>query len=350
MVLGSALAGGAPENETIVMSMDEAAILYSPYTWAVRNGTAKTINPGAYFRVVFSGSSCRLHAASGGSPMPSQIWTRVDGGPLQQHVLDADAATVTVLDVALGPPFSASQRHALEVIVKSSTETQDRWEQQSTAVIFSGIEVDAAAPLPALRAPVRRPYNILVYGDSITEGVRTLGYVNIANDTDRNDAVRDYSFELSRLLPAEVGIVAFGATGLTKGGSGNVPALGESWAQLWEGEPRIFEPIPDLVVYNEGTNDGTKNITAPFAEVVRQVQSVAPAARQLLLVPFNGGHAADIQAVVRGAGTTVHFGDTNGFYSGDDGLHPFGYSHVAEIAPRVASLCLPLLAGGECGN
>ena len=57
---------------------------------------------------------------------------------------------------------------------------------------------------------------MLIFGDSITEGVRTLGYVGITNDTDRNDAVRDYSYQLCQTLPCEVGVVAFGATGLTK--------------------------------------------------------------------------------------------------------------------------------------
>ena len=129
------------------------------------------------------------------------------------------------------------------------------------------------------------------------------------------------------------------------GGSGGVPALGESWDKLFDGVPRSFAPAPDLVLYNEGTNDGTRNITAPFTEVVRGVLRAAPAARQLLLLPFNGGHAADLRAVVAAVGNpNVTFGDTTGFYSGEDGLHPFGYSHMADIAPRVASLCFPLLS------
>jgi hypothetical protein len=33
------------------------------------------------------------------------------------------------------------------------------------------------------------------------------------------------------------------------------------------------------------------------------------------------------------------------FYDGSNGLHPFGYNHVADIAPKVTALAWPLLAG-----
>ena len=116
-----------------------------------------------------------------------------------------------------------------------------------------------------------------------------------------------------------------------------------SWNQQWDGEPRDFSSPPDLIVYNEGTNDGG-NITAQFVQVVKDLQGVAPKATQLLLLPFNGCHEADILGVVSEINSpNVVFGDTSGFYSGADGLHPFGYSHIADIAPKMAALCLPLL-------
>ena len=96
--------------------------------------------------------------------------------------------------------------------------------------------------------------------------------------------------------------------------------------------------------YNEGTND-RPNITADFVTVVEDLLKVAPNAKQLLLVPFNGGHKQDINAVVDQIGSPdVTVGDTSGFYNGVDGLHPFGYNHIAEIAPKMAELCLPLIS------
>jgi len=46
---------------------------------------------------------------------------------------------------------------------------------------------------------------------------------------------------------------------------------------------------------------------------------------------------------IQAASPNVIFGDTTGFYSGADGLHPFGYNHIAEIAPKMAALVAPLL-------
>jgi lysophospholipase L1-like esterase len=326
------------------VQMNDKSILYSPYNWGVDGSQAKTINPGAYFKVIIGGNSAVVHTDTSAVAEPSpQFWTRVDGGPLEQHVLAPGSPS---FNVSLGPSDAcvlAQGHHLLEVIVKSTTETKSRWEPQSTAAVFTGITLDAGA---AVAAPRRKKYNILIYGDSITEGVRTLGYQGIQNDTDRNDAVRDYSYQLGQQLPAEIGVVAFGATGLTHGGSGGVPALGGaggSWNLSWKGAARSFAPQPDLVVYNEGTNDGSRNITDLMLAVVQDVQSVAPAARQLLLQPFNGGHGADLPLVAKAAGDRVSYASTAGFYSGADGLHPFGYSHMGDIAPKVAELCLPLL-------
>ena len=59
------------------------------------------------------------------------------------------------------------------------------------------IGIETGGPLTL---PRKRPYSVLIYGDSITEGVRTMGYVGIQNDTDRNDAIRDYSYQLCKPL------------------------------------------------------------------------------------------------------------------------------------------------------
>jgi len=327
------------------IAMDNGAILYSPFNWGVTAQAAKTINAGAYFKVLFSGTSCRLTTDTSANAKPySQFWARVDGGPFTQYTLEA---TNPVFAVATG---LAKRKHILEVVIKSTSETIDRWVKQRTGVTFTGLLLDSGA---TVAAPVRKPFNILIYGDSITEGVRVNGYAGLANDTDRNDALQDYSWLLSQELPAEVGVVGFGATGITTGGSGSVPALGKSYPYLWAEQPRSFNnPEPDLIIYNEGTNDRS-SITAGMLAVVRALLKVAPNAKQLLLVPFNGSHAAELKTVVTTMGSSkVSYGDTKGFFhpaDASDALHPYGYAHIAFIAPRVASLVTPLLSLGPKG-
>ena len=321
------------------IAMNHPAILYSPFNWGVTAEAAKTINPGAYFKVLFSGTSCRLTTETSANVKPySQFWARVDGGAFTQYTLAAGNPEFTVASGLV------KRKHLLEVVIKSSSETIDRWLKQWAGVTFTGLVLDTGA---TVTAPARKPFNILVYGDSITEGVRVNGYVGIADDTDRNDALQVYSWLLSQELPAEVGVVGFGATGLTRAGSGSVPALGSSYQYLWAGQPRSFsDPEPDLIIYNEGTNDGS-SIAAGMTAVVKALLKAAPNARQLLLLPFNGTHASELKAVVAAVGGgKVSYGDTKGFFNtadSSDALHPYGYANLAFIAPKLATLVTPLL-------
>ena len=140
--------------------MDDPAIVFSPYNWQVANGSAKTINPGAYFRVVFSGQTCVLHTDTSSSTTAtpfSQFWARVDGGPLQQFVLAPGSPS---FNVTLGPDYATAHsvtHHHLEVIIKSTTETRSRWAPQDTAVLFRGMTLEDGAKA---RAPRRRKFNL----------------------------------------------------------------------------------------------------------------------------------------------------------------------------------------------
>lgn len=167
-------------------------------------------------------------------------------------------------------------------------------------------------------------------------------------DTDHNDASVVYSFAQGALLGAEVGVVGFGATGLSRGGSGGVPALGESWDMMWAGVPRSFSPRPDLVVFNEGTNDGANDITAAFAAVLDDVLAACPGTPIAVLLPFNGAQRAHLVAAIAACANParVHFIDTAGFYntSFGGGLHPTGPNDVARVAPQIAAQLRPLIA------
>ena len=67
--------------------------------------------------------------------------------------------------------------------------------------MLTGLETDG------LLAPwLPSDANVLIYGDSITEGALTLGGSQ-HYDTDHNDASVVYSYALGRLLGAEVGVV-----------------------------------------------------------------------------------------------------------------------------------------------
>jgi lysophospholipase L1-like esterase len=278
----------------------------------------------------------------------SEVYWTVDQGPKTLALVQGSiSVAIPKNNTAKTVPY-----HTVELFVKSTTERANRWKATgpSTRVILTGIVTDG------LLAPwVPLDINILVYGDSITEGVLALGGSQ-KFDTDHNDGSVVYSYVLGRLLGAEVGVVGFGYNALTHPGSGGVAPLGEAWNQLWDGVPRSFTtPKPDLIVMNEGTNDGcdtTKpgcvgtDITKPMTAVLKDLVGACPSIPIVVLQPFNGGQTAHLQAAVKASGSSdVHFLSTAGFYKISLGgsLHPTGMNDVAQIAPKIAKSVRPLL-------
>jgi hypothetical protein len=326
----------------VTVAPTDVALGFSAYHWEVTATGATTVNPGASMRVLFAGALLNLtfDVSMMVSP-PSQLLITVDNGaPQQVSLTEANVAVAIPANNTHGDvPF-----HSLEVFVKSTTERANRWAAgvPSTRVVLTGVVTDGplAAWLPA-------PARVLVYGDSITEGVLTLGGSQ-PFDTDHNSNALCWSQRLGPLLGADVSVVGFGATGLSRGGSGGVPALGTSFNQLWDGVPRDFSPCPELIVFNEGTNDGANNITAAFVTVLDALLVACPTTPLALLVPFNGAQRANLAAAV--AATAVpaltHLVDTAGFYNQSYGgaLHPTGPNDVARIAPQVAAALRPILA------
>ena len=326
----------------------DATILYSPYTWDVQAGTATAANAGASFRMLFTGTTCVLNFNVSAMVSPaSQIWWRIDNGPWTQAVV---AATVTC-----GVPVATAGNadvpyHLIEVIVKSMTETQNRWNSgSSTRVVFTGVVLANGA---STALPSRAPRTILVFGDSITEGVRTLGESALL-DTDRNDACMGWARRLADLLGAEVGVVGFGAQGLAVTGSGNVPVVGTSWNFIYAGAARHFSQQPDLVVINIGTNDGGASTAVAMKNLLNGIISACPGKPIVVLRPFNGAQAANLQAAIAACNDPAQcrYVDTAGMFNvayGADslGLHPSGPNNVARIAPQIAAAINPVLSPG----
>ena len=326
---------------------NDAGIAYSPYTWNIQSTSATTANPGAFFRTLFTGTVCTLTFDVSAMVSPaSQIWWRIDNGPwTQANVAASIACTVPTATAGNADvPY-----HLLEVIVKSSTETQNRWNTgSSTRVVFTGLGLAAGA---LLAAPGAAPINVLVFGDSITEGVRALGE-SAANDTDRNDAALGWAFRLGALLGAEIGVVGFGAQGLLSGGSGNVPSLPSAYASLYAGATRSFATAPALIVFNIGTNDGAGNTISAMTTLLNGIIAACPTTPIAVLRPFNGAQSANLQSAIAGCAnpSACHWIDTTGFFSTGYGadslnLHPSGPNNIGRIAPLVAAALRPLIAG-----
>lgn len=326
-------------------------ILYSPYNWHLTD-TAKTVNAGAYFKLAFSGVPGSLTANFDTANMAipaSRIGIRVDGGPWQ----DTDVAPTVPLVL---PADNTWDIHTVEVVVISTTETAPRWmAPQNTAVIFTGITAGADIETKALRP---RGLYLLAAGDSITEGVRTLNR-SAAADTDRNDARSAWGYLMGDLLGAEVGVVGFGAVGISKAGNGGVPKFRDSAPYLFSGVPRSLATPrePDAILANIGSNDTAQTDAAVAADTAALMNYWLDGTTRAPVFVFNWlqRKAAAIQAGIAAskAPHRITYVDTADWWKpaeSSDALHPYGYSNVIDLAPRLAAVVRPALSAAPASK
>ena len=333
-----------PSNITYTASaasfagFDQTKIVFSPLNWNVGTGTAKTINPGAYFRTIFGGTSCTLQFDMTGilTPLP-QISYRIDG--YGAWITTDIAATVALTLPTDTSGWSNNGGHLLEVRFKSMTETQLRWVTQTTALNLVGIVLDATK---TLALPKTLPKSGIFFGDSITEGCRTVK-ASGTPDLNSHDAFLGWAPEVARLLGAEFGIIGFSAQGYLQGGVGGVPTFPNTYNLLYSGVSRSFTNAPDFIVINQGTND-SGDITSAITTVLNGLIAATPkTTRIVVLRPFKDTtHTTQLQNAIAACTTPTRcmFVDTAGFFTtanSSDSLHPFGNEDISHIAPQVAN-------------
>jgi len=265
---------------------------WSLYNWAHIDGQVYTANPGAYFRIGFNGTSVGLsldQTSSPGTPFMN-LWVSVDDSTFKQVSVPQNQQVTVSLYTGL-----SSNNHQLEVYVYNSLQSEDRWNVPSCSVHVMGLIIDSNA---VTISPPVKPATILVYGDSITEGVEA-NCVS-GGDLTSNAATATWAYSLAAGMNAEISVVGFGALGYTRTGNGNVPPLmtpgndaQSSWNKIDAKVGRSFTPNPDFIVNMHGTNDGLSN--APDDAVTKSVFSwleaqrgVAPNSTIILSIPFGG--------------------------------------------------------------
>ena len=335
---------------TTAIAPNDAGLVYSPYNWNVTSTHAITVQPGAYFKTLFTGNTCVLNFDTSHMQSPaSQIWWRIDDS---KWVSAAVAATVSLTIPAVMSGNSDVPCHLLEVIYKGQdpSGTANSWDPASTgtAVNFTGLTIDYAA---SVAAPAVLSRNILVYGDSITEGVRTAGE-SASPTPGQNDAQMGWAYQLGKLLGAEVGVVGCGGTGYTNSYRG-VPACSSSYNLIYSGQSRTFSPAPDLTVVNHGVNDGGasgSSITTAATTVFNGLLGAFAAKPIVALAPLPPSYsgASTVRSAIQTAITNIgnarlSWVDTPGVFNtakGADSLsvHPSGPNNQGLIAPAIAEL------------
>lgn len=298
--------------------------------WAPIGNRLCATATGSSLEIAFEGDFIRLdfYLKYHQQPYP-HIWLQVDGGPRFEMPLDWHLH----ISASKGP-------HTVTLIYKGAVEQQHRWHQPLVGCVpFMGYEAEKAGVL----APDTRK-TIEFIGDSITEGVLVddgLGvhgnaYGN-SNGPLQNDVCADYSRRTAEALNLRSYHCGYGATGLTRSGSGGVPKASEHYPYCFEGAPVPYGH-PDFILINHGTNDRDfpkEEYPAVYRAFLKQVRTTHPKAKIIALTPFGGGlHQEIAQAVEtfnREENDDVFYINSTGWISPEP-IHPLREGHriVAE--------------------
>jgi hypothetical protein len=241
----------------------------------------------------------------------------------------------------------------VEILMEASSEGANRWlSPQNTAVIFTGLTSDVDI---TTRPITRRDLHGLCLGDSITEGVRTLASGTSPTELG-NQARTAYAYPLTELLGAEIGCVGFGATGISRGGSGNVPKFPDSAPYLWDGQARdLTTPkAPDFILAHIGTNDSASADADVLADTLRLLnQWIAATPSTTRIIVAAGWLQRKADQILQACSTCtaparVTYLNTSGWWStadASDALHPYGYANTTTLSPRLAAAIRTILAG-----
>lgn len=335
----------------VVLVASNANIVYSPYNWDVTVSRALSIYPGAYIKAEIQGTPTAITAlfdVTGLAGNLPDIHYRVDQGPWTRATL---AATI-----ALTMPTNVWLKHSVEIVVRGLNLTANRWLGVANAIRFQGFNTTPTTCTTV--AITKRPYRIVVFGDSVTESSWNItGNPGTGpTELDASDALQGYAYRLGEQLGAEVGVVGTASQGFLFGGVGGVPTFPLAWPYIYSGVARDLTTLPpDLIVINQGTNDGSGDLTSVGAAVLNALLAATPAATKIaFLRPVNAPNSGNAYLTIAAAiaacndpGRVKHI-DTTGFTANadsSDNIHPFGYSHVFQIAPKLAAVLKPLLPG-----
>lgn len=297
---GAGVASGVGSTVSVTVAINDSNWFFSPGNWYKSGSTyAQSNNPGAYFKVKFSGTSVKLNvdvspltAASVSALNYPAIKYSIDGGAFTRYQL-----TSSDTQLSLGSGLSSGQHTLVVYFVGIQWDSNDRWLTPTMVLRVTGLVLQGGQ---SLSAPTLEPFRMIVYGDSNLEGQEALH----ANTTVANqDAQASFGLTLGFALHCEVGIVGFSGQGFEGGNQGNLVSLVDAWDFYADGKSRLsagaFVDTFDYIVCNHGINGGGS--AATVSGLIAAWRAAAASARILMAVPWTAADAANIATGVTNA-------------------------------------------------
>lgn len=267
---------------------------YIRYTgrWNVTDSEAVSTANGNYAEFAFSGDTAVIEFGIEDCVIPfPHVFIAVDGGARIEVTLEKYIR------------ISAEEgSHTVQIILKGSVETQQRWTaplQAKTAV--RSLEADAFLPLPEDN---RKTIEFL--GDSITEGISIDNngkYTRYGSHLDMvfwDDSTAGYAWLTAKELNLRPIIMGYGCLGTTRSGAGDIPPVEQSYPYYSDGYP-MESSSADFIVINHGTNDrgaDKETFKKAYYDLLILVRTRNPSSQIIALTPFCGALTTEIHEVV----------------------------------------------------
>jgi hypothetical protein len=257
--------------------------------WFETDQGIMTINQGAEVDARFSGTSIAADVTALAN-LPC-LAVSIDGGDFKRVQMTASGVTSLATGLSDG-------EHYVRLITDGVAESDDLWVGHK-GIIFNGFVVDGDNNIET--TPIKAANRVAWFiGDSITAGINVLG--KGANPS-VNSATHAYDFVCSELLNLVNIRVAFGATGMTKSGSGGVPAVSGYLDNLAQGISDTVVDYPDLIVINHGTNDSgatAATFVSAYRAALDRISVKLPGVPIFVMIPFGGAQSATFAQIVDG--------------------------------------------------
>lgn len=336
-----------------LISVDNANFYFSPYNWHSGTDVRVSVNPGAYLSTVFDGTYCGLRVGNNHLVGVSAIkWPRirwsVDNGPWQTQQL---TSSVPVIQIASGV---SDTNHTLKAYFLSSDAYTSRWDADMS-IRVSGVILNGGK---TISAPTIRNDQLIVYGDSITEGAWIEGPpTDLNNYSVYADATDSYINALAETLGCEYGSCAFGGQSWQSVFNSDIPDLPDAWDFYYSTNSRLSSgllvPTPEYLICNMGANGGLST-SSDLTTWLGDVRIAAgPSCKIVVVVPFGGNGRTNIingfnsyqstpdpLCKLIDLGTMLGIGDTvsNPTFRTTDNLHldPQGHAFIgAKLASAI---------------
>ena len=337
-----------PPATGAVLAIGGGSVVLSPYNWTPISGGARTWNTGAYARATVTG--CTSVTFNFGACSSTYVGFTVDRSVIQavQHPPANGGIAITLPDA--GP-------HTVAMYLLEIPQSAGRWDGTNSIALLN---VTCGAGGTGTAGAVAAK-NVLIYGDSITEGIQA--------DNGGDNLAYCWSWLVAQSLADqgyEFGIVACGYSAYANSvptANGGVPAAfvpGNDAASWWNkvdgtGSKRTtgsdsaerYTVQPTIIIDAWGTNDGLGNLTpssvqAAVAGLYAAMRGAAPAAALVKIIPFGGYVREPINAALAGIAdpkrVTIDLNiDTrmSDYASTGSGIHPSRDGH-ARIGSLVA--------------